>query len=119
MGVKREELDVRRITNRVILLPNGLSLLRLSLTSVLVMQILRDGSMILPFYCVLSLSDILDGALARKLHATSNIGRYLDVVADFTLLFSISSVYMVQGLYHPLLLAAELTSFSLFLLRGG
>ncbi len=26
---------------------------------------------------------------------------------------------MFQGLYHPLLLATELTSFSLFILRGG
>jgi len=60
-------------------------------------SILRDCSMILPFYCVLSLTDILDGALARKLHATSNIGRYLDVVTDFTLLFSISSATCFRG----------------------
>ncbi len=60
-------------------------------------------------------TDILDGYLARRMNATSNLGAYLDVVADFILVFSSFLAFAVGGWYHYWVLGLISFIFILFI----
>lgn len=65
-------------------LPNALSILRIPLgLSLLVFPVLSSGVMALYLLCCLT--DVLDGFLARRLNAQSELGARLDSAADFLL----------------------------------
>lgn len=74
------------LSRRLRWLPNAITITRLAcLPVLLVMVLVVDGPTYLPaaiFFAVLALTDLLDGALARALHATSNFGRIADPLAD-------------------------------------
>jgi CDP-diacylglycerol--glycerol-3-phosphate 3-phosphatidyltransferase len=67
-------------------LPNAITIARLACLPVLLAMLLTaEGPTYLPaaiFFAVLAFSDLVDGALARLLHATSNFGRIADPLAD-------------------------------------
>ena len=71
----------------IINLPNGLTLLRLVLTPVIVLLLLReDFSWAFVVFLVAGITDGLDGFLARSLREGTEFGRMLDPVADKLLL---------------------------------
>jgi cardiolipin synthase (CMP-forming) len=71
------------VSNRVLTLPNGLSLLRLLLLPVFAVLILdgHDGWALLVLV-VSSASDYLDGNLARRWNQVTRLGQVLDPFAD-------------------------------------
>ena len=72
------------MSNRVKQLPNALSALRIPLGLVLLLiPAMSPGFMTL--YLICCLTDVLDGALARKLDAQSELGTRLDSAADLIL----------------------------------
>ncbi len=76
--------------------PNLLSLFRLLLAPVAAWAILAGAYRgALAVFAVAAVTDGLDGYLARRLHATSRLGTYLDPIADKALLVI---VYLVLGL---------------------
>ena len=76
-------------------LPNLISIARL-FTVPFIVWLLIDGRYDTAFWLFLlaGLSDAVDGILARKLHMQSDLGGYLDPVADKTLMVS---VYVTLG----------------------
>jgi phosphatidylglycerophosphate synthase len=60
-------------------------------------------------------TDILDGYLARRMNATSNLGAYLDVAADFILVFFSFSALAVGGWYPYWVLGLISFIFILFI----
>lgn len=77
-------------------LPNLISLGRLILVPVVLRAIwLRQYESAVLWCAIAGISDALDGFLARRLHATSRLGAYIDPVADKLLL---SGTYLVLGL---------------------
>jgi len=70
-----------------------------------------------------SLSDLLDGRIARLLSASSGAGRWLDGVADVTFVLAVLGCEASRGAipaYVPALIAASFTQYSAdSLLRGG
>ena len=73
----------------IINLPNGLTLLRLVLTPVIVLLLLReDFSWAFVVFLIAGITDGLDGFLARSLREGTEFGRILDPVADKLLLSS-------------------------------
>ncbi|AXV38770.1 MAG: CDP-alcohol phosphatidyltransferase family protein [Methanobacteriaceae archaeon] len=60
-------------------------------------------------------SDLMDGYLARKFNATSHLGAYLDVTADFTLIITCFLAFVLRGWYNPLILLIITVMFSLFI----
>jgi cardiolipin synthase len=77
-------------------LPNLISFARLLLVPVILLSIWRrqyNWALILSFAA--GVSDALDGFLARRLHAATRLGAYLDPIADKLLL---SGTYLVLGL---------------------
>lgn len=80
-------------------LPNIITLVRLGLVPVVVWSI-ASGEMLLAFWLFLAagLSDALDGFLAKRFHMQSELGAYLDPVADKALLVSIYVTLAVSGI---------------------
>jgi cardiolipin synthase len=71
----------------IINLPNGLTVLRLILTPVVVLLLLReDFSWAFFVFLIAGITDGLDGFLARSLREGTEFGRMLDPVADKLLL---------------------------------
>src|SRR5512142_429807 len=81
---------------RILNLPNFITLLRVALTPVAVRAIVaRQFGQALAIVLAAAVTDGLDGLLARRLHAESRFGAYLDPIADKALL---SASYLAFGI---------------------
>ena len=76
-------------------IPNLLSIFRLIIVPVIIWEIISGHYLNAFILCILaSLSDLLDGFIARKFSAESKLGFYLDALADK---FFIFSLYVIIG----------------------
>src|SRR4030065_2641137 len=83
-------------------IPNLLTLLRIILVPVIVILLIQGVFLkALIAFIVASLSDVLDGFLARILHQQTALGAYLDPIADKALLASsfvtLSVLHVIPG----------------------
>jgi cardiolipin synthase (CMP-forming) len=71
-------------------LPNSLTLLRVVLTAPVVCAIAaRRGTLALGLFIAAGITDLLDGAAARRFGSATPVGAYLDPIADKLLLSSV------------------------------
>ncbi len=81
-------------------LPNLISLARLCLVPVVLLAIWhRQYERALVWCFIAAATDALDGFLARRLHAESRLGAYLDPVGDKVLL---SGIFLTLGFDHAI-----------------
>ncbi len=111
----RERLRARvEDTLRPLTLPNFITLVRLAIVPFFVLAVLdRDYRLATWILIVAGLTDAVDGWLARRLHARSLFGAYLDPVADKVLLVTAYVALTIphgQAVTIPLWLA----TFALF-----
>ncbi|GAA1445247.1 CDP-alcohol phosphatidyltransferase family protein [Leifsonia poae] len=79
----------REVSSRVLTIPNLLSFFRLALVPVfLVFVILAQDALALLVLVVSSITDFLDGYLARRLDQVSRLGQLLDPAADRLYIFA-------------------------------
>lgn len=108
-------------------IPNLLTLLRLALIPVYTTIYLdRENSQlaagVLAFSC---LTDLLDGMIARRFHMVSNLGKFLDPLADkitqLTVLLCLSTRYALINALIPLFIVKECMQCALayFHFRNG
>ena len=108
-------------------IPNLLSLLRLALIPVYTSLYLKSenhflSAGILAFSC---LTDLLDGYIARRFHMVSNLGKFLDPLADkitqLTVILCLSTRYPLVRALIPLFLTKEIVQCALayFHFRNG
>ncbi len=77
-------------------LPNLLTAARLALTPYLFWLMVRhEYRTIIPWFIAISVTDVVDGFLARRFNASSRLGAYLDPLADKVLL---SGTFLVLAL---------------------
>lgn len=80
-------------------MPNGLSMLRIAAAPIIMVLLLSgwQGSYIaaLAVFAIASISDTLDGYMARRQKLVSNLGIFLDLTAD-KLLISVVLITMVE-----------------------
>ena len=77
-------------------LPNLLTAARLALTPYLFWLMVRhEYRTIIPWFIAIGVTDVVDGLLARRFHASSRLGAYLDPLADKVLL---SGTFLVLAL---------------------
>lgn len=102
------------------LLPSILSSLRIILAFVLFYTYLNGMiiSSVVIFIIALS-TDYLDGFIARKWSTVTNIGAYLDTIADFILVATIFLAFIVTGIYPYWLLILIIFMFLQFILTSG
>ena len=76
-------------------LPNILSLFRLCLTAFFILAIsYQHYTLALALFVAQAISDLLDGFFARMMHQTTDLGAWLDPIADKVMLVS---SYLVLG----------------------
>jgi cardiolipin synthase len=81
-------------------LPNAITFARILLVPAIVWLILSGADeLALALFFVAGVSDALDGFLAKRLHAQTRVGAYLDAMADKALLVSL---YVTLGLQQRL-----------------
>src|ERR1700683_514303 len=85
---------------RSLSIPNLITLLRVILVPIVVWAII-SGEMLLAFvlFVIAGISDAVDGFLAKRFHMESELGAYLDPLADKALLVSI---YVALGIARTL-----------------
>lgn len=99
-------------------LPNSLTLLRLLLTPVVVWAILdRRPALAMTVFILAAVTDVLDGAAARRLHMSTSTGAYLDPVADKCLLSGVF-LALAAGQYVPWWFVGIVFGRDLFILLG-
>lgn len=79
-------------------IPNALSFLRLLLAPLV---LVLPQQMLFPFFCFIAVTDMFDGYLARKLHATSTFGVVLDPFADKIFAFFCAYLFFSEGKILP------------------
>src|SRR3712207_4983984 len=90
--------EARGLGDRVVTVPNVLSLLRLFLVPVVVALLLAGSdTLAAAFFVLAALTDFLDGRLARMAGPT-RLGRILDPLADRLMLSSVAVVLAVRDL---------------------
>lgn len=97
---------------------NRITIVRILLTPLLVILLLR-GERLWPLYIFMlaALSDVLDGAVARWLGEQTNLGKFLDPIADKLLLSSTFLVLAHLGRY-PMWVFIVVFSRDLLILLG-
>ena len=102
-------------------LPNKITLSRICLIPVFAVLFCLDG--ILPYnfliagivFCIAACTDFLDGYIARKRHLVTNLGKFLDPIADKVLVLSA----LVVLLTRPNVFIANLGSWALIVAGCG
>lgn len=94
------EAEVRNeVSSRVFTIPNVLSLIRLALVPVfLVLVLLGFDGLALITLVFSSITDYLDGVLARKLNQVTRLGQLLDPAADRLFIFATLIGLAVRGI---------------------
>lgn len=101
-------------------LPNLLTAARLALAPYLFLLMFRHQyRTIIPLFIIVSVTDIADGYLARRLHSASRLGAYLDPIADKILLSGTFLVLAVTGAIESWLAAVVLGRDVLILATAG
>jgi len=95
------------MTENILNLPNLLTLSRILLTPVVMYAILLEQApLALGLMLVAGISDMLDGAIAKRFGQQTRVGAYMDPIADKLLLISsIVALYMVNQVTLFLFLA--------------
>lgn len=103
---------------RLIFLPTALTLARLMAVPVIIAQLLSGNDpAAFVIFVLAGLSDAVDGALARRLDARTEIGAYLDPIADKALMISVYALLGWRGLVPDWLVIVVI--FRDVLIMGG
>ena len=85
-------------------LPNFLTVIRIALIPVFMGLALQNsfetGIAALIIFCIASITDFIDGLLARKYHLITNFGKIMDPLADKLLVISAFLIFVAQGRMH-------------------
>jgi len=81
-----DALPIAPEKRKIINLPNTITMVRISFIPVLFLLLLSPGqtmSLVIAFlFIAVSLTDMLDGYVARKYHIVTTMGKFLDPIAD-------------------------------------
>lgn len=101
-------------------LPNKLTMARIGCTVLMILFILLNGAafdwLAVIMFIVASLTDLADGHIARSRNLVTNLGKFMDPLADKILNYSVMVLLIQESLIPPLALVIIL--FREFLVSG-
>ncbi len=104
---------------RFLTIPNLLSIFRLLLLAPAVWALLNEKNLLaFAVFVVSSITDALDGMIARRFHQTSEWGKILDPLADKLTLNTLAMIMALQGRI-PLFLALIVLGRDVVILTGS
>ena len=113
---------VRKLFSHVWTIPNVLTMIRLLLVPVFVVVYFRTTAepkyIALAIFAAASLTDMLDGYLARKLHQITDFGKLFDPLADKLMVLSAMVCQAVTGVF-PWAAVIVVACKELFMVLGG
>lgn len=90
-------------SRQIILFPNALSLVRMALGFIIPLFVLSSSPALHLLACLLyalgSMTDYWDGYFARKMNLISDIGKFLDPLADKVLVLGMFAVFVSKGYF--------------------
>ncbi len=93
---------IRKLTKNMWTIPNVLTMLRLVIVPFFVWAYLAGARWVaLALFCAASLTDCLDGYLARKLNQITDFGKLMDPLADKLLVLTTLVLHTVTGIFPP------------------
>jgi cardiolipin synthase len=110
------------VPHQSLLLPNGLSFIRLALAPLVLWPCLQvpvhpvAGPVFALFLAALTLSDLMDGWVARRRNICTRLGRMLDVLADLVLLTFLAVGLYLAGVIPGLLLSLLVVRYPVLLI---
>lgn len=104
---------------KIINLPNILALIRLLLVPVVVWLIFQERMITAMFvFLAACLTDLLDGYIARRYHLITQLGTFLDPMADKLMAVFVIIAFTVKGIL-PLAVTIVIFAKELLMLVGG
>ena len=111
-------IDTKQFSDRILTVPNALSLLRLFMVPIVVVLLLGEADgLAAALFVLAAVTDFLDGRIARRAGPT-RLGRILDPVADRLMLSSVAVVLAIRDLL-PAWVVAILVARDLLALVGS
>lgn len=110
---------MRYNTLTIKLIPSSITILRVIIAPIFFYSLINNLLIYsLALFLVAILTDAIDGYLARKYNATSSIGAYLDVTADFILVLAGFLAFVYMGVYPYWILIIIVFMFIQFLVTS-
>ena len=110
---------LKNLTRDMWNIPNALTIARLVMVPLFVWAYLADRRMLaLGIFCAASLTDCLDGYLARKLNQITNFGKLFDPLADKLLVVCALVCHAWAGVF-PWAAVAIIVAKELIMVAGG
>ena len=101
------------------LIPNGITSIRIILLPIILYAYFSDYKFIaISIFIVAVLTDVIDGYFARKLDSNTFLGVYFDVTADFILVLTLFSAFIIKGIYPSWILLLIILMFLQFILTS-
>lgn len=120
MTAENAKMPLRGRRNSWLNLPNKLTIIRMVSTALMVVFLLLDSHfadwMSVILFLAASLTDFADGYIARRDGLVTNLGKFMDPLADKILNYSVMVLLIPEGLIPPVGLVIIL--FREFLLAG-
>ncbi len=101
-------------------IPNFLSAIRIIVAPIFIYTF-TSGLYLVSLMIIIftGVTDAMDGYIARKISATSDIGAYLDVISDFIFILACFLAYTINDWYDPLVLLLIIIMFCMFIGTSG
>ena len=110
---------IRKLTSNMWTIPNVLTMLRLVAVPFFIWAYLAGARWVaLGLFCAASLTDCLDGYLARKLNQITDFGKLMDPLADKLLVIATLLLHTISGVF-PLLPLWIIVAKELLMVTGG
>ena len=110
---------IRKLFSNVWTIPNVLTIIRMILIPVFVMLFFKGQKMAaLGVFCAASLTDMLDGYLARKLNQITDFGKLFDPLADKLMVLTAMVCQAVAGVF-PWAAVVIVACKELYMVLGG
>ena len=107
-------------TNKILTIPNGLTLVRFVLVGVMAWFFLNNNPLAaMAIYIIAAATDLVDGYIARRFNQISNVGKVFDPIADKLMTVTALVCMFLRGFLTPGVLTVVIIKEALMVVGGA